>query len=40
MALGEARLNIASIVRRFDIHHVPETDWKFAEIYNGTIKVS
>lgn len=38
LALGEGRLGIASILRKFDIEHVPETTWKFNEVFAGTIK--
>ncbi|KAI9000149.1 cytochrome P450 [Hyaloraphidium curvatum] len=36
LALGEARLVLASMIRKWDIEHVPGTP--FSEIYAGTIK--
>lgn len=40
LALGEARLGIASLVRKFNIEHVHEgpNSWRFEEQFAGTIK--
>ena len=40
LALGEGRLATASILRKFEIEHVPEgpDSWKFNEVFAGTIK--
>lgn len=35
LGLGEARLCLASILRRWQVDLVPETDWKYEETYHG-----
>lgn len=38
LALGEARLGIASILRKFQVEQAPREGWTFEEVFAGTIK--
>lgn len=40
LAYGEARLTVASVVRKWTLEHVPETTWRMQEFFTGTIRPS
>ena len=38
MAMAEVRLTLAALLSKYEVLHAPETDWKFGEVYIGTIR--